>query len=139
MATRATSDAAETEASIGQLVAAIKTDLTALVRDEIELAKTEMREDAKSVAQGGAMAAVAGVFALFAFIMGSFALVYGVRALGITLGWSFLIVTGFYLFVTVVLLLAAKGRFGHLSKARRTKVTAQQAAAALRPSNSDRT
>jgi hypothetical protein len=134
MAARATSEA-EGAASIGRLVASIKDDLTGLVRDEIELAKAELKEDAKSAAQGGAMTAVAAFLLFLAAIVGSFALVYGVHALGLGLGWSFLVVTGFYVLVALVLLLVAKGRFGRISMAERTKVTARDAARALKRSS----
>jgi hypothetical protein len=136
MAARATSGA-DGSASIGRLVTSIKDDLTGLVRDEIELAKAELKEDAKSAALGSAMSAVAAFLLVLAAILGSFALVYGVRALGLTLGWSFLVVAGFYVLVALVLLLAARGRFGRISMAERTKVTARDAARALtRSSNS---
>ena len=134
MAARATSEA-EGSASIGRLVASIKDDLTGLVRDEIELAKAELKEDAKSAALGSAMTAVAAFLLFLAVLLGSFALVYGVHALGLGLGWSFLVVTGFYILVALVLLLVAKGRFGRISMAERTKVTARDAARALKRSS----
>ncbi|TDD70446.1 phage holin family protein [Jiangella aurantiaca] len=134
MAARATSQA-DGSASIGQLVASIKDDLTGLVRDEIELAKAELKEDAKEAALGSAMAAVAAFLGLVAFILASFALVYAVRALGLTLGWSFLVVAGAYVLVALLLLLAARSRFGRISKAERTKITARDAARALKRSS----
>lgn len=139
MAARAPSDGADTSASIGQLVASIKEDLSILVRDEVQLAKAELRQDVKAASVGGALAAVGVGLLVLALIIGSFALVYGIHALGLTLGWSFLVVTGFYLLVAAVCLAVALGRFKKLSKAQRTKITAGEAAAALRPSHSDRT
>lgn len=136
MAARATSEA-DGSASIGRLVTSIKDDLTGLVRDEIALAKAELKEDAKSAALGSAMSAAAAFLLLLAVVLGSFALVYGVHALGLALGWSFLVVAGFYVLVALVLLLLARGRFSRISMAERTKVTARDAARALtRSSNS---
>ncbi|WP_116949134.1 phage holin family protein [Jiangella endophytica] len=134
MAARATTEA-DGSASIGQLVASIKDDLTGLVRDEIELAKAELREDAKEAGLGGAMIAAAALLGLVAFVLGSIALVYGVHALGLTLGWSFLVVAGAYVLVALLLLLAARSRFGRISKAERTKTTAREAARALKRSS----
>lgn len=134
MAARATSQA-DGSASIGQLVASIKDDLTGLVRDEIELAKAELKQDAKEAALGGAMTAVAAFLGLMAFILASFALVYGVHALGLGLGWAFLVVAGAYVLVALVLLLAARSRFGRISKAERTKTTVRDAASALKRSS----
>ncbi len=139
MAARAPSDGADTSASIGQLVASIKEDLSILVRDEVQLAKAELRQDVKAASVGGALAAVGVGLLVLALIIGSFALVFGIHALGLTLGWSFLVVTGFYVLVAAVCLAVALGRFNKLSKAQRTKITASEAAAALRPSHSDRT
>lgn len=136
MAARATSEA-DGSASIGRLVTSIKDDLTGLVRDEIALAKAELKEDAKSAALGSAMSGAAAFLLLLATVLGSFALVYGVHALGLALGWSFLVVAAFYVLVALVLLLLARGRFGRISMAERTKVTARDAARALtRSSNS---
>lgn len=132
MTTRSAGDGATaSSASIGQLVASIKDDLTALVHDEIELAKAELKNDARSAGLGGAMIAGAAFLALVAFILGSFALVYGVHALGLALGWSFLVVAGAYLVIALVLALIAKSSFGRVSKAERTKTTARDAARAL--------
>lgn len=133
MAARATSEA-DGSASIGQLVASIKDDLTGLVRDEIELAKAELKQDAKEAGLGGALIAVAMFLGLLATILGSFALVYGVHALGLGLGWSFLVVAGAYVLVALLLLLTARSRFGRISKAERTKTTARDAARALKRS-----
>jgi Flp pilus assembly protein TadB len=133
MAARATSEA-DGSASIGQLVASIKDDLTGLVRDEIELAKAELKEDAKEAGLGGALIAVALFLGLLAVILGSFALVYGVHALGLGLGWSFLVVAGAYVLVALLLLLTARSRFGRISKVERTKTTAREAARALKRS-----
>ncbi|SDU22763.1 phage holin family protein [Jiangella alkaliphila] len=133
MAARATSEA-DGSASIGQLVASIKDDLTGLVRDEIELAKAELKQDAKEAGLGGALIAVALFLGLLATILGSFALVYGVHALGLGLGWSFLVVAGAYVLVALLLLLTARSRFGRISKVERTKTTAREAARALKRS-----
>lgn len=134
MATRVTSES-DGSASIGQLVASIKDDLTGLVRDEIELAKAELKEDAKEAGLGIGLIAAAAFLGLLVIILGSFALVYGVHALGLGLGWSFLVVAGFYLLVALLLLLVARARFGRISKAERTKTTARAAARALKRSS----
>ncbi|MBB5787565.1 phage holin family protein [Jiangella mangrovi] len=134
MAARATSEA-DGSASIGRLVASIKDDLTGLVHNEIELAKAELKEDAKSAAIGSAMTMVAAFLGVVAFLLASFALVYGVRALGLTIGWAFLVVAGFYVLVALVLLVVARGQFGRISMAERTKISARDAARALKRSN----
>jgi uncharacterized membrane protein YqjE len=54
--------------SLGDVVGDVSTKASLLVREEIELAKTEIAEKAKSLAKGSAVAAVAGVMAVFALI-----------------------------------------------------------------------
>jgi uncharacterized membrane protein YqjE len=56
------------EKSLGDVVNDVSTKASLLVREEIELAKTEIAEKAKSLGKGIAVAIVAGVMALFALI-----------------------------------------------------------------------
>jgi len=50
----------------------------------------------------------------------SFAAVYGIHALGITLGWSFLIMGGAYLLLAAILGLVALRSFKKVEKPQRT-------------------
>src|SRR3954451_8279426 len=54
--------------SLGDVVNDVSTKASLLVREEIELAKTEVAEKAKSLGKGVAVAVVAGVMAVFALI-----------------------------------------------------------------------
>src|SRR6478609_259815 len=54
--------------SLGDVVNDVSTKASLLVREEIELAKTEIAEKAKSLGKGVAVAIVAGVMALFALV-----------------------------------------------------------------------
>jgi uncharacterized membrane protein YqjE len=56
------------EKSLGDAVNDVSTKASLLVREEIELAKTEIAEKAKSLAKGSAVAIVAGVMMVFALI-----------------------------------------------------------------------
>src|SRR5436305_12868731 len=56
------------EKSLGDVVGDVTTKTSLLIREEIELAKTEVAEKAKSLGKGVAVAAVAGVMAVFALI-----------------------------------------------------------------------
>ena len=90
---------AESEPSLGTLLADATRDVSTLVHDEIELAKTELRDDVKAAARGSGMFVVAGVLGLLAIIMLSFALAYALFGLGLPRGWSFLIVGLLYVLV----------------------------------------
>ena len=54
--------------SIGQLVSNATTQVSSLVRSEIELAKTELVGSAKKAGVGGGLLAAAGVIALFSLL-----------------------------------------------------------------------
>src|SRR3954451_726475 len=54
--------------SLGDVVNDVSTKASLLVREEIELAKTEIAEKAKSLGKGVGVAIVAGVMAVFALI-----------------------------------------------------------------------
>ncbi|GHH39395.1 phage holin family protein [Streptomyces candidus] len=68
------------ERSLGQLVAAATTEMSALVHDEIALAKIQLRQDVKRGAVGGGAFGAAGVVLIFSLPMLSFALAYGIHA-----------------------------------------------------------
>ncbi|GAA0920016.1 phage holin family protein [Streptomyces thermoalcalitolerans] len=73
------------ERSIGQLFAAATTELSALVHDEIALAKAQLRQDAKRLGTSGVVWALAGALLLFSLPMLNFALAYGIRT---WTGWN---------------------------------------------------
>ncbi|MGI8433528.1 MAG: phage holin family protein [Nocardioidaceae bacterium] len=104
-ATSESAPAAE-EPTIGRLIADTTADLSALVRSEIELAKTELRFSVKAGGLGAALLAVAGFFGVLALIMVSVAAGYAIAYLphtGLALG--FLIVFVLYLLIAGVLAL----------------------------------
>ncbi|MFF1378335.1 phage holin family protein [Streptomyces sp. NPDC058308] len=67
------------ERSLGQLVATATGEMSALVHDEIALAKAQLRQDVKRGAVGGGAFAAAGAVLIFSLPMLSFALAYGIR------------------------------------------------------------
>ncbi|MFP8883166.1 phage holin family protein [Streptomyces mangrovi] len=117
--------------SIGQLVASATTELSALVHEEIALAKAELRQDVKRGAIGSGAAVAAGVLALFSLPVFSFAAAYGIHNLGIGLAWSFTIVGGVYLLVALMLLLLAKAKLSKVKPPERSIASAKQSAAVL--------
>jgi hypothetical protein len=67
------------ERSIGQLFASATTEMSALVHDEIALAKAQLKQDVKRGAVGGGAFAAAGAVLIFSLPMLNFALAYGIR------------------------------------------------------------
>ncbi|MEU1299385.1 MULTISPECIES: phage holin family protein [Streptomyces] len=67
------------ERSIGQLFASATAEMSALVHDEIALAKAQLKQDVKRGAVSSGAFAVAAVVLLFSLPMLNFALAYGIR------------------------------------------------------------
>ncbi|WP_329336505.1 phage holin family protein [Streptomyces sp. NBC_00663] len=67
------------ERSIGQLFASATTEMSALVHDEIALAKAQLKRDVKRGATSGGAFTVAGAVLVFSLPMLNFALAYGIR------------------------------------------------------------
>lgn len=117
--------------TLGQLVAAATAEMSALVHEEIALAKAELRQDVKRAGVGGGAVAVAGVLGLFAVPVLSFAAAYGIHNLGLGLAWSFLIVGGAFLVVAALLALLALAKFKKIKKPELSIASARQTAQAL--------
>ncbi|MFB7634645.1 phage holin family protein [Streptomyces sp. NPDC056149] len=117
--------------SLGQLVATATAEMSALVHDEIALAKAELRQDAKRAGIGSAAFVVAGVLALFALPVLSFAAAYGIHNLGLGLAWSFLIVGGAFLIIAALLILVAMAKIKKIKKPEKSIASAKETAAVL--------
>lgn len=119
------------ERSLGQLFASATAELSALVHEEIALAKAEIRDDARRARLGTGLLLTALTALFFAVPVGSVAAALGIHALGITLGWSFFIVFGAYLVIFAVLGLLGYGRFKKVKKPERSLASAKETAAVL--------
>ncbi|MFI6085407.1 phage holin family protein [Streptomyces sp. NPDC051217] len=117
--------------SLGQLVSSATAEMSALVHDEIALAKAELREDVKRSATGGAAIGIAGVFALFSLPVLSFAAAYGIHNWGLGLAWSFLIVGGAFLLIAGLLALIALRKFKRVKPPEKSIASAKETAAVL--------
>lgn len=93
--------------SLGEIVGDLSTDLTTLVKQELTLARTELKEEATKAGKGAGMLGGAGVAGLLALMLGSFALAYLLDN-WMPVELAFLIVTILWAIVGAVL--AARGR-----------------------------
>ncbi|MFC9586964.1 phage holin family protein [Streptomyces yangpuensis] len=119
------------ERTLGQLVASATAEMSALVHDEIALAKAELREDAKRVGSGSVSLVAAGVFAVFSLPVLTFAAAYGIHNLGLGLAWSFLIVGGAFLLIAGVLALIAVRKFKKIKPPEKSIASVKQTAAVV--------
>lgn len=97
--------AAETpgrDESIGNLISQVAGDLSTLFRQEVALAKAELKEEAAKAGKAGGMLAGAGFAGYMVVVLLSFALVFALGAV-IPLGWAALIVAVIWAIVGGVL------------------------------------
>ena len=89
--------------TIGRLVADASRDVSALVQSEISLAKSELKVSAKAGGLAAALFAVAGFILLLMVILLSITAAYFLTMTGMHPAWAFLIVTGAYFLLAVLL------------------------------------
>ncbi|WP_433828513.1 phage holin family protein [Actinoplanes sp. CA-015351] len=79
------------ETSIGELIGNISNDLSQLFRQEVDLAKAEMKQEATKAGKAAGMLGVAGFAGYLAVVLLSFAAVFGLANV-MDAGWAALIV-----------------------------------------------
>ena len=79
------------ETSVGELIGNISDDLSRLFRQEVELAKAELKQEAAKAGKAAGMLGGAGFAGYLAVVLLSFALVFGLGNV-MDLGWAALIV-----------------------------------------------
>ncbi len=124
--------AAGEEPTLGALVASASRDLSALVHDEVALAKSELREDVKRAGAGAGMFAVAGVLALLASFALTIALGYFLVWLGLDESLAFLIVGVLYLAVAGLLAFIGLKQVKKVKPPERTIATTKDTVAQLK-------
>ncbi len=95
--------------TIGELLSNVTSDLSNLMRQEVELAKAEAKQSATNMGKGAGMFAGAGLAANLMLTFGSLALAWWLGSLlGDSLGWGALIVAVLWGLVAAVLALSGK-------------------------------
>lgn len=102
------------ETSVGQLISNISDDLSQLFRQEVDLAKAEIRQEASKAGRAGGMLGGAGVAGFLLALLLSLAAVFGLGNL-MDLGWAALIVAAFWAIVAAVLFVTGRNRLRTVS------------------------
>ncbi|WP_324643945.1 phage holin family protein [Pseudarthrobacter sp. LT1] len=89
-------------ASLGDLLGDVTRDLSTLMRQEVELAKAELRQSTSRAGKGAGMLAGAGIGGHFVLLFLSLALMWALGAI-MPLGWSALIVAVIWAIIAAVL------------------------------------
>jgi uncharacterized membrane protein YqjE len=93
--------------SLGEIVSDISANLTTLIRQEMDLAKTEMKEEVAKVGKGAGLLGGAGLAGWFLLLFASLTLMYGLDEF-IPIWVAALIVTVIWAVIAAVLALSGK-------------------------------
>lgn len=118
--------------SVGDLVSLAVKDVSQLVRCEVDLAKLELKADARRLGIGGALLGVAAFVGCLVLVLLCFAFAFGLVALGIWEWAAFLIVAGTCIALIGLAVLISFTKVRKLSGLRKTRSTVQDDLALLR-------
>ncbi|WP_378143713.1 phage holin family protein [Cnuibacter sp. UC19_7] len=105
--------------SLGDLFGEVTRDLSTLIRQEMELAKAELKQSASRAGKGAGMLGGAGYAALMAVLFLSLALWWAIGTL-IGLGWSGVVVAVIWAIVALILFVVGRGQLKKVQGAPRT-------------------
>ena len=100
--------------SLGTLMGEISRDLSTLMRQELELAKVEIKEEATKAGKGAGMLGGSGFAGYMVIILLSFAAAFGIGS-QIGLGWGTLIVAAIWAVIGAVLFALGRARLRRVS------------------------
>jgi uncharacterized membrane protein YqjE len=120
------------EQSIGDLVSVAARDISQLVRYEIDLAKVELKADAKRLGIGAGLGVVALFAACLVLMLLCFAFAFGLNALHIWLWAAFLIAAGTCVLIIGIAALVALRMMHKLGGMRKTRRSLAEGASLLR-------
>lgn len=110
---------------VADLIKDIRGDVTLLVNDQVELAKSELIPAAKNAGIGGGMFGAAGYFGINAATLIYIAAALGLAALGLPYWAAFLIVAGVLLLIAAILAAIGYTRIKKVKAPERTIANAQ--------------
>jgi hypothetical protein len=118
--------------SLGQLLGEVTRDFSTLMRQEVELAKVELKESATRAGKGAGMFGGAGVAGHMALLFLSIAVWWGLGEL-IGRGWSAVIIAVVYGVVALVLFMKGKKEMKSVKGLPRTAESVKKIPEALKP------
>ena len=119
------------QASVGDLLGEVTRDLSTLMRQEVELAKAELRQEAGKAGKAAGAFAGAGFAGYMVLLFLSFALWWGLSNV-MDQGWAALIVAVIWAVVGAVLYAMARSRVRQIRGLRQTTETVREVPEALK-------
>jgi hypothetical protein len=129
-AVRPASSRVEDDRSVGELIAAVSQDFSTLMRQEVELAKAEVRESATRAGAGAGLLTGAGVAAHMVLLFLSIAAWWGI-AQWIGQAWSGVVIAVVWAIVALILYSSGRARLKQVQGVPRTVETTKQIPDAL--------
>ena len=119
-------------ASLGDLLGDVTRDMSTLMRQEVELAKVELKQSATRAGKGSGMLAGAGVAGHFVLLFLSLALWWALGTL-MGLGWSAVVVAVIWGIVAAVLAAMGRKELNAIKGMPQTAETLQEIPPTLKP------
>jgi hypothetical protein len=116
--------------SLGNLIGEVGRDVSQLVRQEVELAKAELRRDAKRSGQVAGVFGGAGLAGYMTLLFLSFALWWGLANV-MDQGWAALIVAGVWAVAAAILFAAGRSQARRIRGPQQTAQTVREIPSAL--------
>jgi hypothetical protein len=123
--------------SLGELMGEVTRDLSTLMRQEVDLAKAELREEAARAGRAGGLFGGAGLAGYMVLLFLSFALWWALSNV-MDQGWAALIVAGVWAVVGAVLYPMARRQLREVRGLPRTAETVKDIPEALKPDRGER-
>jgi hypothetical protein len=140
-ATSATSAAGPeiSNTSVGEMVGHVAQDLSLLMRQELELAKAEVKQEVSKTGKAAGMLGGAGFAGYMVLLFASIALWWGLANL-MDQGWAALVVTGIWAVIGAVLFVVGRDRMKQVNpKPEQTVETVRELPDTLKPAARSRT
>lgn len=123
--------------SLGDLLGEVTRDISTLMRQEVELAKVELKQSATRAGKGSGMLAGAGVAGHFVLLFLSLALWYALGLL-MGLGWSAVVVAVIWGIIAAILAAMGRSELKKIKGLPQTSETLQEIPPTLKPSEGTR-
>lgn len=120
--------------SLGDLLGEVTRDMSTLMRQEVELAKVELKDSAARAGKGSGMLAAAGVAGHFVLLFLSLALWWALGTL-MGLGWSAVVVAVVWGIIAAVLASMGRKELKEIKGLPRTAETLQEIPPTLKPNS----
>lgn len=131
------SEAKAATTSLGDLLGEVSRDISTLMRQEVALAKAELKDSASKSAKGAGLMGAAGYGALMAVFFLSVALWWALATL-MGGGWAGVVVAVIWAVIALILFLIGRGKFKEVQGAPQTVETLKEIPETLKRNEENR-